>query len=416
MAPPSGRPGGGILLHPHMASDLPVQSLSTSAPPTLSLWNNPAFRAIVYQVFAIAAVVLVAAYLVNNTMVNLEQRQIRSGFEFLGLEAGFAIGESVISYSAGETYAKAFLVGLLNTLKVGILAIVFATIFGSIIGVARLSSNWLIARLASIYVETIRNIPLLLQLFFWYSVLTGMLPTANEAFNLLPGVYLSNIGVNYAVPVPHAIHPYIFAAFLMGCGASYVWVRWARRRQNMTGRPVARFWPSLAFILGLPSLVFLFGGMPSAMDVPQWQRFGFSGGQQITPEFIALLLGLTTYTAGFIAETVRGGIESVPYGQTEAARSLGLRGGLVLRLVIVPQALRVIIPPLTSQYMNVIKNSSLAVAIGYPDIVSIANTSLNQTGQAIEAVLVIMSVYLTVSLIISAFMNWYNRRIALVER
>jgi len=379
-------------------------------------WRNPAVRSVVYQVLAIASVLAIAFYLVSNTLHNLETRQIRTGFDFLDREAGFEIGESAIAYEAADTYARAFVAGLLNTLKVSAIGIVLVTIIGTLIGIARLSRNWLVGRLASIYVETVRNVPLLLQLFFWYSLLTGVLPAGADALSPLPGFYLSKSGLNYPVPVGHPAHPWMWAALALGCVAAAVWWRHVKRRHAETGHLLPAFWPIVGFVVGAPLLAWLIGGAPTAMDMPEWARFRYTGGRTVTPEFLALLLGLVIYTAGFVAETVRAGILAVSHGQTEAALALGLKRGLVLRLVVLPQALRVIVPPITSQYLNLVKNSSLAVAIGYPDLVSVANTTLNQTGQAIEAISIIMMVYLTVSLSISLFMNWYNRHIALVER
>jgi general L-amino acid transport system permease protein len=261
-----------------------------------------------------------------------------------------------------------------------------------------------------------RNLPLLLQLIFWWTLFKDILPGPREALNPVPGVYVSNRGVNFPVPMADPSHPYIVFALILGIIAAVGFYRWARRRQDATGEQLPMLWISAALILGLPFLVFLIGGAPSTLDWPVAGRFSLTGGANITPEFVALLIGLVTYTAAFVAEIVRSGILAISHGQTEAAAALGLRRGLALRLVLLPQALRVIIPPMTSQYLNLTKNSSLAVAIGYPDIVSIANTTLNQTGQAIEGVAIIMAAYLSVSLSISAFMNWYNKRIALVER
>ncbi|MGH6952628.1 MAG: amino acid ABC transporter permease, partial [Alphaproteobacteria bacterium] len=352
----------------------------------------------------------------SNTLANLAERQIRTGFAFLDHDAGFFIGEGVISFDAADSYGRAFIVGLLNTLQVALIGIALATALGAAIGIARLSKNWLVARLASIYVEGVRNVPLLLQLFLWYSIVTGALPESREAFNPLPGVYLSKSGLKLPVPVSDPAYLWAGVAFAAGVVASLLFRRWARARQAATGAQIPVLWSSVALIVGLPILAWTAGGAPTAMDVPVWQKFRFVGGSEFTPEFLALLFGLTTYTAGFIAEIVRAGILAVERGQTEAALAVGLRRGLVLRLVILPQALRVIVPPLTSQYLNLTKNSSLAVAIGYPELVSIANTTLNQTGQAIECIAIIMAVYLTVSLTISMSMNWYNKRIALVER
>lgn len=295
------------------------------------------------------------------------------------------------------------------------LGIVLATVLGVTVGIARLSSNWLIARLAGIYVDTFRNVPLLLQLFFWYAVLSG-LPAARNALNPLPGVFLSNRGLKFPLFVWDAAHWWTLAALAAGLAAAWALGRWARRRRESTGRSFPTVWAGLGLIFGLPALVFLALGAPFQPDIPELRGFNFVGGYTLTPEFAALLVGLVVYTATFIAEIVRSGIQSVHYGQTEAALALGLRRGQVLRLVVLPQALRVVVPPLTSQYLNLTKNSSLAVAIGYTDLVSVANTAINQTGQAIEGVAIIMAAFLTISLAISAFMNWYNKKVALMTR
>ncbi|MDE0206968.1 MAG: ABC transporter permease subunit, partial [Candidatus Tectomicrobia bacterium] len=274
----------------------------------------------------------------------------------------------------------------------------------------------LVVRLASFYVETVRNVPLLLQLFFWYTVITGLLPSVREAVQLLPGVFLSKSGLMFPLPSPHPGHPYVAAAFVVGCGLAWGYRGWARRRQEATGQVPGVLLPSLGLVFVPPLLAWLASGAPTALDVPEFTRFTFRGGSSITPEFLALLAGLVLYTAAFIAENVRGGIQAVPRGQTEAASALGLRRGTALRLVILPQALRIVIPPTTSQYLNLAKNSSLAVAIGYPDLVAVTNTSLNQNGQAIECISIMMGVYLTISLSISVVMNVYDRYVALVER
>ena len=374
-------------------------------------------RALVIQVAALGAVAALAAYLVANTVANLEERKIASGFGFLAREAGFEIGETTLfSYSAADSYARALAVGLANTFRVALLGVVFATVLGTLIGLARLSSNWLLGRLAAAYVEVIRNVPLLVQLFFWYALITENLPGPREAASPLPGVFLSNRGVALPVLAPHPAHAWMLGALVLGLALAWGLAVWARRRQARTGVPFHSFYAGLAIALGLPLAVFLVSGAPLGVEVPRLAGFNFTGGMTLTPEFAALLAGLTFYTAAFIAEIVRAGVLAVHRGQFEAAYALGLRRSLALRLVVLPQALRVIVPPLTSQYLNLTKNSSLAVAIGYPDIVSIANTSINQTGQAIEGIAIIMAVYLTISLSISAFMNWYNRRIALVER
>jgi general L-amino acid transport system permease protein len=379
-------------------------------------WNNPAVRGLVDQLLLVAVVGLVGWYLVHNVSVNLAQQNIASGFGFLSREAGFAIGESLLPYDPSETYRRALLVGLLNTLKVAALGIVLATLIGLVVGIARLSSNWLVAKLAAVYVEGVRNIPVLLQLFIWYAVITVSLPHPRRAAEPVPGVFLSNRGLMFPVPEAHPVQSYVLIALLVGLAAAWAMGKWAKRRQMATGRQFPTLWAGLGLILGLPTLVWLAGGAPVALDVPELRGFNFRGGVEVSPEFAAVLFGLSFYTAGFIAEIVRSGILAVPHGQSEAAGALGLHRGLVLRLVVLPQALRLIIPPTTSQYLNLTKNSSLAVAVGYPDLVSIGNTTMNQTGQAIEAISIYMMVYLTISLLISLFMNLYNRRIALVER
>jgi len=307
-------------------------------------------------------------------------------------------------------------VGLLNTFKVAILGVVFATVLGVLIGVARLSSNWLVARLATSYVEVLRNLPLLLQLFVWYGLITVSLPMPREALSPFVGVYLSNRGFQIPALNPHGAYTAMGIALIVAVVVAVALGRWAKARQERTGQQFPTVSAGFGLIVGLPLLVWLLGGAPIDLDMPQKSRFNLTGGLTLSPEFAALLLGLSTYTSAFIAEIVRSGILAVSWGQSEAALSLGLSRTHTLRLVVLPQALRIIVPPTTSQYLNLVKNSSLAVAIGYPDLVSIGNTALNQTGQAVEAVAIFMAVYLIISLAISAFMNWYNRRIALVER
>ena len=374
-------------------------------------------RALFFQAVALVAVLCALAVIVHNTLLNLERSNIASGFAFLGREAGFEIGESpFIAYSAADNYGRAMVVGLLNTIRVALVGIVLATILGTLVGLARLSRNWLIARIADAYVEVIRNVPLLVQLFFWYVVITENLPGPRDALNPLAGVFLSNRGIAVPGVNGHPVYGWMLGAFIAGLVIAWLVARWARARQARTGQPFASFWAGCGIAFGLPLAVFLGAGAPLKLDVPALSGFNFAGGVVLTPEYATLLIGLVAYTAAFIGEIVRAGILAVHRGQVEASNALGLPRGLTLRLVVLPQALRVIIPPLTSQYLNITKNSSLAIAIGYPDIVSIANTSINQNGQAIEGIAIIMAVYLTVSLSISAFMNWYNKRIALVER
>jgi general L-amino acid transport system permease protein len=393
------------------------RSARRPAPPAIKLsLNDPFVRSIVYQILVVGGVALIIWYLVSNTMANMEARKIASGFGFLNREAGFAISENSIDYSPADTYFRALVVGVLNTLLVAFLGIIFATILGTLIGIGRLAKNWLIAKICSVYVEVMRNLPLAVQLFFWYAMIIENLPGPRQAMSPLPGVFLSSRGIMIPVPASDPINSWMLIAFLVGIAVSLGVSRWAKARQAATGQQFPIMWAAAALILGLPLLVWLAGGAPTTLDWPELRGFNFQGGGSLSPEFAALLLGLVTYTAAFIAEIVRSGILAVSHGQTEAASALGLRRGLNLRLVVLPQALRVIIPPMISQYLNITKNSSLAVLIGYPDIVSIANTALNQTGQAIEGIAIIMMVYLTVSLSIAVFGNWYNKRIALVER
>ena len=342
---------------------------------------------------------------------------VSAGFGFLGKTAGFGIVQSLIDYSSQSTYGRTFVVGLLNTLLVSALGVVAATIIGFIVGIARLSPNWLIARLASGYIEIFRNIPLLLQIFFWYFAVLRAMPAARDSLSLGEVVFLNVRGLYLPEPLFESGFGLIPLAFGVAVVASIALVIWNRRRHEATGQRLPAGWISLALIVGLPLLVLVATGVPITWDVPELRGFNFRGGITIIPEFLALWLALSIYTASFIAEIVRSGIQAISHGQTEAAQALSLPQSLVLRLVIVPQALRVIIPPLTSQYLNLIKNSSLATAIGYPDLVSVfAGTTLNQTGQAIEVIAMTMAVYLTISLLVSMFMNWFNARVALVER
>jgi general L-amino acid transport system permease protein len=378
-------------------------------------WSDPNFRSIIWQIIIVAAVVAICWYLVSNTNRNLAARRIATGFAFLARVAGIPIGETSIPYNpAVDTYGRALLIGVLNTLKVSAIGVVLATILGTLIGIGRLSGNWLLARLTGFYVETVRDIPLLLQLLFWYALLHN-LPAPRQAMHIGATV-LSNRGIKLPGLDWQTGNTAGMLAFGAGIVLTVLWSAWARRRQEGTGkRP--RTWPAVVLLLlVIPTVVWAIFGAPAHLDRPVLRGFNFQGGITVTPEFFALLLGLVVYTAAYIAEIVRSGIQAVPYGQWEAGGALGLRRGTILRNVVLPQALRVIIPPLTSQYLNLTKNSSLAVAIGYQDIVSIANTTLNQTGQAIEGIAIIMAVYLTISLSISLFMNWYNARIALVER
>ncbi|MFO8164204.1 MAG: amino acid ABC transporter permease [Thermodesulfobacteriota bacterium] len=380
------------------------------------IWLDPKKRGLIYQLCILFLVGCLAYYLISNTLTNLERQSIATGLGFLDKESAFEIGESLISYSAASSYGRALIVGALNTLKVSFIGIVITLILGTIIGVARLSSNWLISKLSAIFIEVMQDIPVLLQLFFWYAIFYESLPSPKNAFSPIDGLYLCNRGVAFTVPEAHPAHKYMFLALVVGGIAVYLIRRWARKRQEQTGHIFPVFRVGLSIIIGLPLLTWLVFGAPTAMDTPKLMGFNFKGGIAFSPEFIALLLGLVLYTSAFVAEVVRAGIQSVSKGQREAAMSIGLRKSLVLNLVVLPQALRVIIPPLTSQMLNLTKNSSLAVAIGYPDFVSVANTTINQTGQAIEGVALIMALYLIFSLSTSAFMNWYNKKVKLIER
>jgi general L-amino acid transport system permease protein len=379
-------------------------------------WSDPVFRAIVWQVLIVGLVVLIVGYLARNTNRNLAARHIATGFAFLGRVAGIPIGESLLPYDPSvNTFGRALLIGILNTLRVSVVGIVLASILGTLIGIGRLSSNWLLARLTAFYVETLRDIPVLLQLLFWYTLLHG-LPAPRQSLRVGNAVFLSNRGIRFPLLHWETADNWVVLAFLAGAAGTWLWLRHARQRQEATGtRPAV--WPvALGLLLVLPLAVWAALGAPFNPDLPVLRGFNFQGGWTISPEYFALLVGLVIYTAAYIAEIVRAGILAVAGGQWEAGGALGLRRGTVLRKIVLPQSLRVIIPPLTSQYLNLTKNSSLAVAIGYQDVVSIANTTLNQTGQAVEGIAYIMAVYLTISLSISAFMNWYNKHVALVER
>lgn len=382
-----------------------------------SLIYNPAFRSAIFQIIAIAALVFFFYTIINNALNNLDARGIATGFGFLNQEAGFGIGLTLIEYNETYSYGRTFIVGLLNTALVSVLGIILATAIGFTMGVARLSTNWLVSRLAAVYIETFRNIPLLLQIFFWYFAVLQALPSARQSLSLGEAIFLNVRGLCFPAPVFNEGSGVVIAAFVIGLVATISISIWARNKQRLTGQqtPMGRI--GLGLLVGLPLLVYFVSGMPISLEYPELKGFNFKGGISIIPELAALLLALSVYTAAFIAEIVRSGISAVSHGQTEAAMSLGLPRAKTLKLVVIPQALRIIIPPLTSQYLNLTKNSSLAMAIGYPDLVSVfAGTTLNQTGQAIEIIAMTMGVYLTLSLLTSALMNLYNRKVALVER
>ncbi|MYZ50128.1 amino acid ABC transporter permease [Propylenella binzhouense] len=399
------------MAHP-IAEDAPLRT----AEPRVSFLNDPVKRGLLVQFVLLVLVVGFFAWIVTNTAENLQRANIASGFGFLDYRAGFDIAQSVVPYSQDASYGYALLVGFINTLVVAVLGVVIASFIGLLVGIGRLSSNWLVRQISTAYVETFRNIPPLLVIFFWYFGVLAVLPQPRDALSLGFGFSLSNRGMFTPRPLFEPAFWVVVAGFAVGIAMTVAFSAWARRKQMRTGQQTRVLPAALALIVGLPLVLFVLAGSPMSLEFPQQTRFNLVGGLQVKPEFIALMLALSIYTAAFIAEIVRAGILAVSHGQTEAAHSLGLRPGPTLRLIVIPQALRVIIPPLTSQYLNLTKNSSLAVAIGYPDLVSVGGTILNQTGQAVEIVIIWMAVYLGISLATSLFMNWFNRRVALVER
>ena len=394
-----------------------IQIERAVAPPRVAIYNRPKIRAVFYQLVLLAALLWLGFEFALNAKANLDAQKITSGFGFLDNTAGFGINQSLIPYNEADTYARVFFVGLLNTLLVAAIGIVLATILGFVVGLARLSPNWLVARLAGGYVELIRNLPLLFQLLFWYLAVLGTLPGPRQSISLFGEIFLNNRGIIVPAPVAGEGTGAVIAVFASSVIATVALRVWAKRRQMRTGRQFPLFWAGLALVAGPPLVALVAMGFPIRFESPELRGFNFVGGVRLLPEFIALLVALTTYTAAFIAEVVRAGVLAVARGQTEAAFALGLRRGLALRLIVVPQALRVIVPPLTNQYLNLTKNSSLAVAVGYPDLFAVfAGTALHQTGQAIEIIAITMAVYLAISLITSALMNWYNARIQVAER
>jgi len=386
--------------------------------PRESIWRNEFVRGIIMQVVVAGALLALTVFIVHNTSVNLAKRGIASGFGFLENIAGFQPTFSLIPFDlATSSNGRVFLLGLVNTLVISAIGIVLTTVLGFIVGVARLSPNYLISKLAAVYVDAIRNIPLLAQIIFWYFGVLSTLPNVRQSLNVLGTFFLNQRGLFMPAPVIQPGYWITPLALLFGIAGAVIVQRWSHRRQELTGQQFPALWTGVALIVGLPVLAGLAFGFHFSWSFPELKGFNFQGGMSVLPEFVALLLALSIYTAAFIAEIVRAGVQAVSHGQTEAARALGLRASLTTRLVILPQALRVIVPPLTSQYLNLTKNSTLGVIIAYPDLVSVfAGTVQNQTGQAVECVAITMAVYLVISLLISAFMNWYNRRIALVER
>jgi general L-amino acid transport system permease protein len=380
------------------------------------LLYNLRFRGIVYQVLAVGSIVLLGLYLFSNVSQKLAEQNIATGFGFLSREAGFVISQTLIDYKPTDTYGRALLAGIVNTVWVSAWSVVLATIIGLFVGIARLSRNPLLAILAFLYVEALRNVPLLLYLFLWYALIVTSLPTVRDAWEILPHVFMSNSGLTVPSFQWTGEHSAVLAALALGGALAIALHRRAMAERVRTGR-VRTTWPLIASALLAPPLLAILIIQPDfAVSLPEKGRFRLTGGAQLRPEFTALLVGLALSASAGIAEIVRSGILSVGKGQWEAARALGVRDGPIMRLVVLPQALRVIIPPLTSSYLSLFKNSSLAIAIGYPDLVMVSNTTMNQTGQAIEGIAIFMLVYLGLSITISVFMNWYNSRVALKER
>lgn len=388
------------------------------APPKVALINDPRARALFFQVLVLGTILLLGGIIINNTMDNLASQGIASGFGFLNTTAGFAIGYSpFLEYDEQNTYGYALIVGILNTLLVAFIGIIMATIIGFVMGVARLSKNWLISTLAHIYIEMMRNIPLLLQIFVWYFGVLRALPGPRQSVDIGGTIFVNNRGMFVPAPVFEPGFGLVTAAIIASIIGIIVLARWSKKRMELTGQPFPVFFTSLGVIIVVPLLAAAIMGFPMTWDYAQLTGFNFVGGSELPPELVALAVALATYTGAFIAEIVRAGIQSVSQGQTEASYALGIKPGVTLRMVVIPQALRVIIPPLTSQYLNLTKNSSLAAAIAYPDIILVfAGTVLMQTGQAVEIIAIAMAFYLVVSLLISLLMNWYNKKMALVER
>ena len=380
-----------------------------------SILNSLAFRGVAYQIILAIFVILGGLYLYINVNANLERQGIATGWDFLTENAGFDIGESPIPYDSEDSYGFAMWIGVLNTLKVAFVSIIFASILGIFMGIARTSKNWLLSKVASVYVEACRNVPVVLHVLFWATVVR-FLPAPRQAFSPFEGAYLMNRGVVFPIPENDPAYTWVGIAFLFGVIIAIFLGRWAKRQRELTGKYIPAFWWGLGIILGLPLVTWIIAGAPLVWDMPELKGFNFRGGMAMSPEYAGLVAGVSVYTGAFIAEIVRAGIQSVPHGQIEAARALGLRPGFIMRYVTIPQALRVVVPPTASQYLSLTKNSSLGVLIGYPDLVNVGNTTLNQTGQAVEAITVMMVVYLSISLTISLFMNIYNKIVAIKER
>ncbi|MGA1803427.1 amino acid ABC transporter permease [Rhizobium sp. HT1-10] len=381
-----------------------------------SLLYNPQLRQFIYQALAAIFIVWLVWYASTNAAQNLAKANMTASFTFLNGRAGFDIAQTPIQYSSDSTYLRALTLGLINTLIVAVFGIITATIIGLLVGMGRLSHNWLIAKISTVYVEIFRNIPPLLVIFFWYKGVLSLLPDVKKALSLPLSIYVSNRGVYMPSPIFGAAFWIVPVAFALGVVGALLYTRWANKKQLATGKRPPVLLINLALVIGLPLVALAIAGFPVTFDIPVLGKFNMNGGTVVGPEFLSLYLALSFYTAAFIAEIVRSGIRGVARGQSEAAHALGIRPGLTTRLVVLPQALRIIIPPLTSQYLNLTKNSSLAVAIGYADLVAVGGTILNQSGHSIEIIGIWMAIYVSISLATSFFMNWFNARMALVER
>ncbi len=387
------------------------------AQPQVAFYNNPENRAIIYQIVALVAIFIFTYFILNNMFINIEKRGINTGFDFLNSEAGFGILQTLIEYDESDSHGKVFIVGLMNTILVSIIGIIFASLIGLLVGIGRLSKNFMISKLSMIYVETFRNIPILLQILFWYNVVLASLPSPRQSISYFDSIFFNNRGLYIPKPLLESGFMAVIIAFILAIVAVIFLAKWANKRHDETGEEFPLIWTSLGILIGAPLLVFLLSGMPATLDYPELKGFNFKGGWTLIPELLALAFALSIYTATYIAEAVRAGIEAVPKGQKEAAHALGLKDHVILKKVVLPQALRVIIPPVINQYLNLVKNSSLATAIGYPELVTVfSGTSLNQVGQAIEIILMTMAVYLTLSILISVLMNWLNAKMKIKER
>lgn len=380
-----------------------------------ALWHSAGFRGIVYQVFLVVLVIATFYYMFSNAQTAMEKRGISTGFDFLSEESGFVIGESVIPSSPEDSYMRAFVVAILNTLKVAAVSMVITTVIGILVGLGRLSSNWMINKIASTYIELFRNTPQLVQIIFWYTIVTR-LPSVRQALNPIKGIILCNRGFIFAWPQSDPVHIWMLGGLVAGGLGAYTLGRWSNGHWKKTGQFVSVFWYGLSLIIGIPLTIWFLGGAPLVMDLPRLTGFNFVGGVSLSPEFLALTIGLSLYIASFIAEIVRAGIQSVERGQIEAARAIGLRPSFIFRIVTLPQALRVMIPPAAAQYVSLCKTSSLGVAIGYPELFNVNNTITTLSGNTMECIGIMMVVYLTISFTIAAVMNWYNRLVQIKER